>query len=119
MRPLTRDPFARATFTLDCEPEHVTIEGNASAIDEETDAAACAWIRDQLDRGNPWAWCCAKVTARLDGFEGTAYLGCCSYESESAFRKDGYFEEMKAEALDNLKASVADAKASADAILSE
>lgn len=60
MRNLTRSDV---TFTLHCEPEEMQIEGNASAIGPKEDAETYAWIRDQLDRGNDWAWCCAHVRA--------------------------------------------------------
>ena len=51
-------------FVVDCIPEDLPITGNASAIDEVTDALVEAHIRDQLARGNEWAWCVVRVTAR-------------------------------------------------------
>lgn len=83
-----------ATVTLECEPEHERIEGNASAIDPATDAETNAWIHDQLRCGNEWAWCVAKVTVRYEGYSATDYLGCCSYESEAAFKEGPYYADM-------------------------
>lgn len=94
-------------FLVNCEEEHLPIKGNASAIDEETDAANEKWIIDQLNAGNEWAWCCVKVTATWRGFEGADYLGGCSYLSYEDFLKNGAYEDMKAEALHDLNAQIA------------
>jgi len=90
------------SFRVECLPEFSRVRGNASAIDDEIDAAIEAEINRQLDNGNPWAWCTVKVTcyydAGLGGIEGEDYLGCCSYESERDFvESSGYFEDMKAQ----------------------
>lgn len=89
-------------FTLSCEPEHIPIEGNCSAIDEETDKANEQMIREQLENGNEWAWCSVKVTARYKGVEGVDYLGGCSYKSKEDFMKDGYYLDMKKVAFADL-----------------
>ncbi len=60
--------MALCTFELICHPEDEPIEGNASAIDEETDRKAEQWIYDQLDGGNQWAWCCVEVKCSWQGF---------------------------------------------------
>lgn len=93
-------------FKTEWDHEDVEIEGNASAIDPETDRKQEQWIRDQLAAGNQWAWCTAIVTAtvEMDGvkFIGTATLGCCSYESEADFERcEG--ENMRAQAAADLK----------------
>lgn len=93
-------------FTLHCDPEWSSVEGNCSAIDPETDAETARWIWEQLDSGNDWAWCQACVTAEYDGLTGRAYLGCCSYESEASFRECGYFDDLKKEALADLQAQL-------------
>ncbi len=116
MRELTE---ADVEFTLECLPEDQTIKGNCSAIDDETDAATEDWIESQLESGNEWAWCCAKVTAKWNGFEGTDYLGGCSYKSEADFRSPGgYFDDMKTQSLEDLNKQVSEA-AQAIATLSE
>lgn len=66
------------------------------------------WIRDQLSRGNEWAWFSAHVVAEWtapDGekFQGDDYLGGCSYRSKKDFMaKGGYYDDMKSEAYDDL-----------------
>ena len=95
-------PPGEVVFTLECEPEWASIEGNCSAIDDETDKEVEDWIRDQLSRGNEWAWCSVVVRARWNGFEGSDCLGRCSYVCEADFRAGGYFDDMKAAALAEL-----------------
>ncbi len=78
------------TYRLECLSEDIPFRGNAMASgDDELDREAEQWIEDQLNRGNEWAWCCARVTATIEfqghTFEGETYLGCCSYESEADF----------------------------------
>src|SRR5262249_20207174 len=69
-----------------------------------------SWIREQLESGNEWAWFCARVVARWNGFEGDDYLGCCSYASGEEFcRPGGYYDDMKARALEDLNRAVSDA----------
>lgn len=98
---------ADVTFTLECLCEDIPIEGNASAVDPATDRTTEEWIREQLAAGNEWAWCTAKVTCQWDAFSAVKYLGCCSYESEEAFRNDPYFSDLCAEALDALNEKIA------------
>ena len=105
VRALTED---EVEFSIDCVPEDIPIRGNASAFDEETDAQVEKDIRDQLARGNEWAWCVVRVTARWAGYEGYDYLGGCSYRSVEEFKHpDGYFPDMKARALADLNEVVA------------
>jgi hypothetical protein len=104
VRDLTAD---EVEFVLECRPEYAAIEGNASAIDDETDAASGVWIRDQLCNGNQWAWCSVCVIARWHSFQGMDTLGCCSYESEEAFKNGGYYEDVKAQALADLNEQIA------------
>lgn len=96
-------------FTLECLPEETPIEGNALVSgDDEQDRAHEQWVRDQLESGNEWAWCTVKVTARFNGFEGSDYLGCCSYLSERDFCEvDGYYPQMREEALSRLNEEIA------------
>jgi len=90
-------------IVVECLPEDLEIEGNASAIDPETDAAIAQEIRDQLEAGNEWAWCCIMVSVSWKGFEGVDYLGACSYKSKADFMEsDGYFPDMVARAFDEL-----------------
>lgn len=94
-------------FVLECEPEHIDIRGNLTVSDDPVqDRKDEDKVIHQLNSGNQWAWCCAKMTAKYKGFEGVDYLGGCSYESEENFRKDGYFEDMKVQALGALNTNI-------------
>jgi hypothetical protein len=101
--------IGNVVISLDALEDDASIEGNCSAIDEETDAQTAAHIRAALEAGNEWAWCIAQVTAELsgDGAEGTAYLGGCSYASAESFKTDGYYADMVLEALEQLRDAVA------------
>jgi len=106
MRELTE---ADVTFSLTAEPEDLEIEGNASAVDPETDAETYAWIRRELQSGNDWAWCCVTITATWEGIEGQDTLGGCSYQSENDFTNDGgegYYSDMRKAALADLNENV-------------
>lgn len=104
MRQLTE---SEVEFTIECLPEEEPILGNASAIDDDTDREIAEKILEDLESGNEWAWCLVKVTAHWEGYEGFASLGCCSYESEASFKEPGgYYDDMKAEALDRLNAQL-------------
>jgi hypothetical protein len=92
------------TYTLECLEEDQQVRGNAmcsgdAALDKETED----FILRELRAGNPWAWCCVKVTAQCGDYTGTDYLGCCSYRSEAEFREPGgFFDGMKAQAREDL-----------------
>ncbi|MCR4330242.1 MAG: hypothetical protein NUV65_06900 [Candidatus Roizmanbacteria bacterium] len=105
------------TFTISVEPEDIPVVGNCSAIDSETDKEIEDWIFSELENGNIWAWAWVTVTAHWKGFSASDYLGACSYESEEAFRKGGYFEDMKAEALHNLNSELKIAFAAIEELL--
>ena len=106
-------------YEIRMEPELMQIEGNASAIDEETDRETVDWIRGQLARGNDWAWCSVQVIATIPdmGVRGeSSWLGGCSYKSERDFksgdfeitdpdgtkRSSGYYQDMCNEAREDL-----------------
>jgi len=90
-------------ITLTCEPDDLPIEGNALASgDDAEDRRAEQWIRDQLARGNEWAWCVAIVTVEFAGVIERDTLGACSYESEADFKRGGYYEDMIGEAIERL-----------------
>lgn len=89
-------------FEILVHPEDTPVEGNASAIDEETDEQIANNIYEQLDNGNIWAWCTVEVKASYKGISASDYLGCCSYKDEADFKNDGYYKDMKQIAFDNL-----------------
>jgi hypothetical protein len=80
------------------DPEDISIRGNVLASgDEEEDRKAEAWVIDQLDAGNEYAWCIARVTASARGRMGTAYLGAISCAGEQEFERV-FLEDLKREA---------------------
>lgn len=92
----------------------ITYEFEALPEDMEPDfddVETLAWIREQIEAGNNYAWFCAKVTARVETehyvFESnTQYLGGCSYRSREDFVNDGgqgYYTDMCKEALGSLQ----------------
>lgn len=101
-------------YLIECLPEDTQIEGNvlASGNDAE-DKRAEDYVRAELASGNEWAWCTVKVTAFVPGMglEKSEYLGCCSYKSESDFKRDGYYTDMCNEARVRLMQYIADIKA--------
>ena len=100
---ITRSELAKiATVRLAMTPETTPHEGNASATGvPQWDARSTAWIRFELARGNPWAWCAVEVTAEYNGAVGRSTLGGCSYSGEKGFR-DSEMPTMTDEALDDL-----------------
>jgi hypothetical protein len=103
---MTKNKFeSQIEYLIECLPEDIQIEGNAMASgDADDDKRVEDSIREQLNNGNEWAWCTVKVTAFIPGtgIEGTDYLGCCSYKSESDFKRDGYYKDMCAQAKADL-----------------
>jgi hypothetical protein len=82
--------------------EHMPVEGNASAIDPETDARIAAEILARLETGDVWAWATVRVSVAFDGFEAVDTLGGCSYADETDFRAYVYFGEMRDAVLDEI-----------------
>lgn len=102
---------ARAVVEVLAEFDDVDPEGNASAIDEETDARILADIRRRLADGDVWAWASVEVRASFAGFSASDFLGGCSYESEEDFRTPGgYFDDMREIALRALAEEVKGAR---------
>jgi hypothetical protein len=107
VRPLTA---REVTFAVEPQPEDIPVRGNAMASgDDKVDKEYEDEILERLDNDDIWAWCHVVVTARWNGFEGTAGLGGCCYEDERDFRKNScYFSDLCEEALDDLNRTVAD-----------
>lgn len=94
-------------FIIECQEEFVPVQGNAmvsgdDAVDKEVEDK----IINDFNSGNLWAWCTVRVAAKWKEFEGDDYLGCCSYNSEEEFKSDGYFKDMKQNALDELNKNI-------------
>ena len=93
--------------TICCQEEDISVHGNCSAVDDETDRAVENWIARELDNGNPWAWCFVTVEYQLAGFVGRTTIGCCSFPNEQAFKEPGsYYDDMKREAASDLLRSI-------------
>ena len=89
------------TYSIHVRQEYDAPEGHFASGDDEEDAETCKKIREDSE-WNEWAWCIVEVRAEYRGIYGNDFLGCCSYESEKNFREDGYFEDMKTQALSDL-----------------
>lgn len=99
--PQYQAPRDEVEWSIECEPELFDPE------DHFEDKGIVEHIRSELARGNDWAWCIVRVTARWGELRGFDVLGGCSYQSEAAFREAGdYYEEMCAQALAELDAQV-------------
>lgn len=96
------------TYDLAIAPDDIEVRGNAQASgDNAADKQAEDAILARLDNGETWAWACVRVTASIEveghTFEGTDYLGCCSYRDTAEFIQSGeYYDDMKAEARHDL-----------------
>lgn len=92
-------------YTLDVEMDDLEVRGNALASgDDAEDRRVEDRIIRRLNDGDVWAWASVKVMASWNGIEGVAYLDACSYQDEADFKQPGgYYEDMKAQALDDLK----------------
>lgn len=88
-------------FSISIQDEDISPDGQFD--DPET----LAYVKEQMEL-NPWGWCIVKVTASWEGFKGSDYLGGCSYKDEEDFKKGGYLEQMKAEALKDLNQTLSD-----------
>jgi hypothetical protein len=108
VRELTAD---EVKFEVEALPEDAAVRGNAMASgDEKIDQEAEDEILERLDRGDIWAWCTVRVVAKWNGFEGDAFLGCCSYKDVNDFcQPGGYYEDMREEALEQLNEEIHDA----------
>lgn len=74
----------------------------------------------RLAERSPWGWCVVKVTAKWRDYEGTVYLGGCSYESEEDFRTDSeQYHDLVNEAVEVLNLEIAQGVAKALEILKE
>lgn len=97
---------AEVEFSLEIEDEDLEMDFESG--EPEKDEALKKELNDRLRRGDQWAWCSVKVTARWKDWKGVDYLGGCSYEDEADFKKDdGYYGDMKARALEDLNKSIA------------
>lgn len=98
----------KITFRLMIEQDDTPVRGNAIASgDNEEDTRVENEILERLRNGDTWAWASTKCTATVDGLdevEGVDYLGGCSYRDTKDFiQPGGYWDDMKAAALADLR----------------
>ena len=107
IKPITRE---EATIRVLAEPDPIPVEGNACASgDKAFDQEVERDIFARLEQGDAWAWAAVTVIVAWGSFEGRAYLGCCSYTDENDFKQTGgYFDDMVAEALDELNRTISE-----------
>lgn len=100
----------KVKYLIQVDHEDIPVRGSFASGDDAADKEDEDRIIRRLNRGDVWAWCMVTVTAQVefDGvvYEGTDHLGGCSYEGEEEFKRDGYYEDMCASALDDLKRNV-------------
>lgn len=90
-------------FEIEVLEEDIPVNGNVTAIDDETDFKNEQVVISEIEKGNVWVWCTVKVTASYKQHEGSDYLGCCSYKDQSDFvNNSGYYEDMKKIAYNEL-----------------
>lgn len=82
--------------------------------DHFEDAESVKWVCKEIDKGNQYAWFCAKVTATLGSFSASTYLGCCSYKSKEDWENDPYYNDMKEQARTELFQEIKDSKSELD-----
>lgn len=92
----------RASIALTHEDADTSYKDAYDHGKTEDDRKSIAWIKEQLDDGNPWAWCDVTITASLHGLHGQSSLSQCSYESRHAFKSCPYYDELVGEALEDL-----------------
>jgi hypothetical protein len=101
-------------YRIIVEQDDIPVRGNALASgDKQSDRAAEDEILQRLAQGDVWAWARVRVEARFGSHVGFDCLGACSYADAAAFKRDGYYRDMKAVALADLRRRIAEATASA------
>lgn len=107
-------------FKLETLPEDAPVRGNAIASDNpKMDRLHENAILERIEAWDSWAWCTVKVSASFGStLEGTAYLGCCSYEGFEDFAaEDGYLPSLVQEAMDELLQEARDTVADGNELL--
>ena len=91
-------------WEIEALPEDMSVRGNAVVSgNDEQDKEIEGDIIEDLENGNEWAWCIAKVTGKYNGIEAVEYLGGCSYNSAEDFETGGYLEDMKDEVMKQIQ----------------
>lgn len=95
------------TIELAISEEDIPVRGSFASGDDAADKALEDDIIRRADAGDVWAWCCVRVRASLDGFQGEDYLGGCSYRDANDFvGQDYYYPDMVDRAIADLRATL-------------
>lgn len=90
-------------FEIIVTNEDLEIRGNAIASgDDDVDKKVEDELIERVNNGEVWAWASVEVCASWRGFKASDYLGACSYQDEKGFKEDGYYDDMKATAFEEL-----------------
>jgi hypothetical protein len=57
-----------------------------------------------------WGWCFVIVRASFGIFQGKSCLGSCCYKDEEDFKKGGYYEQLRDEAIADLEKQIEEAR---------
>src|SRR5574343_417964 len=93
----------RAKISLTAELDDLPVRGNSMASgDDDLEKEIEDRIIARINNDDVWAWASVKVTAKFNDFEGTDYLGACSYRDEDDFKSDLYYTDMISTAIEEL-----------------
>ena len=85
-------------------PDHAPVRDNVSdSGDEEFDRNTENAILARLHEGDEWAWCTVRCQVRWNQWTADDHLGMCSYKDWEDFKQNGYYEDMIAECLLQLR----------------
>lgn len=96
----------KVEFSIKVLPEEQSPDGFFASGDDEQDRKDVAWINDQLDRGNQWAWCIVTVTGKYGPLTARDSLFGCSYRDEADFISGGYYDDMKQQVAGKLESQL-------------
>lgn len=89
-------------ISIEIEPETIPVRGNAiNSGDRDFDRYWEDEILKQKE-STVWAWATVTVVVKHNKLSGVCVLCKCHFFSEDDFKANGYYEEMKMEALSNL-----------------
>ena len=102
-RTVTRE---EVTISVAAEEEHSSIRRAAKETGREEDFIIAV---HENQKKSVYGWCTVRVRASYKGFQGNDYLGQCSYSSKEDFiNNSGYYEQMVAQAIDDLNKNIAE-----------
>ena len=98
-------------YKVSIEEEYISVRGNYMCTDDpEQDKKDEDEIISRVNNGDEKAWFCLKVTATLEGFSHSVYLGCCSLAEDDDIEKfaleEGFYDEAKVGLHEELKSTL-------------